>query len=64
MESEDEIHLPRAKMRPLHLNEESEVTSTLPTVDDISSSIKKAKDVAMEICNGCDMELITMTRFF
>ena len=55
MEYDDEIQFPRTKRRVLHLNEEWE--STLPTVDDITSSIKKAKDEAISLCNGWGMEL-------
>ena len=61
MESDDEIQFPRAKRRLLHLNEESETTFTWPTVDDITSSIKKAKDEAisaMELDNHEDTILL------
>ena len=57
MESDDSLEFPRAKRRLLHLNKETEATFTVPTVDDITSSIKKAKHKAISICNSCCMEL-------
>ena len=57
MESDDEIQFPRANRRLFHLNQESEATLSLPTISDISSSIKKAKDEAISIRNSCGMEL-------
>ena len=57
MESEDSLEFPRAKRRLLHLNKETEATFTVPTVDDITSSIKKAKYEAINICNNCCMEI-------
>ena len=49
MESDDYLEFPRAKRRLLHLNKETEATFTVPTVDDITSSIKKAKHEAINM---------------
>ena len=58
MESDDSLEFPRVKRRLLHLNKEKEATFMVPTVDDITSSIKKAKHKAISIFNSCCMESI------
>ena len=57
MEADDSLEFPRAKRRMLHLNKETEATFTVPTVDDITSSIKDAKHEAISICISSCMEL-------
>ena len=39
MESDNEIQFPRAKRRLLHLNEESDATFAIPSVEEITSSL-------------------------
>ena len=51
MESDDSWEFPRAKRRLLLLNKETEATFTVPTVNDITSPIKKAKHEGISICN-------------
>ena len=57
MESSNEIQFPRAKRRLLHLNEETDATSTLPSLEDITLTVKKAKEKAISDCNSCNMIL-------
>ena len=57
MESDNEIQFPRAKRRPLHLNEESDATFAIPSVEEITSSLMEAKNEAINICRSCCMEL-------
>ena len=57
MESSDEIQFPRAKRRFLHLNEETDATFTLPSLEDITLTVKKAKEKAISDCNSCNMIL-------
>ena len=57
MESDNEIQFPRAKRRLLHLNEESDATFAIPSVEEITSSLMEAKNEAINICRSCCMEL-------
>ena len=52
MESSNEIQFPRAKRRLLHLNEETDATFTLPSIEDITLTVKKAKEKAISDCNS------------
>ena len=57
MESDNEIQFPRAKRRLLHLNEESDATFAIPSVEERTSSLMEAKNEAINICRSCCMEL-------
>ena len=57
MECNDVIEFPRAKRRLLHLNEETESTFTLPSLEDITHIVKRAKEKAISDCNNCNMIL-------
>ena len=57
IESTDNIIFPRVKRRLLQLNEETEKTFQVPTVEDLERAIKKAKDAAIALASECKMDL-------
>ena len=57
IESCDEIIFPRVKKRLLQLNEESELTFQIPTLDDLEKCVSEAKDSTMALSKRCGMVL-------
>ncbi len=56
-ESDDTIVFPRVKRRLLQLKEESDATFSIPTIDQVTKEILKAKKDAMQICHSCGIQL-------
>ena len=57
IESSEDIIFPRVKRRLLQLNEETEETFLIPTMEELESTIRKAKDVAKALAKECKMDL-------
>lgn len=56
-ECDENIIFPRVKRRLLHLKEECEQTFSIPSVEQITEEIIKAKVDAIQICRSCGMDL-------
>ena len=60
-ESDETIAFPRVQRRLMQLKEESAATFTVPTIDNITAEILKAKQDATKICNSCGIQLQSYT---
>ena len=56
-ESDESIVFPRVKRRLLQLKEEVQATLSVPTIEEITQEVLKAKSDAIEICKSCAINL-------
>lgn len=48
---------PRVKSQLLQLNEKNQATFSIPTIEEITEQVLKAKETSREICPFCDITL-------